>query len=216
MDSPTFPDLIQDTSQIIIHLLDGPTIYRLSFVSKEWHKYCSFYTNTQSTVEIMFKTKNILGIMQNAERLSTQSIYMNLACRTGDLEVINLVFNLLSRHIPIIDIANNGLCGACEIGHLKTAKLMIAKGANNFASAYDHALISNDRDTISFIESKLPPIYQLSGTCNSSRVGGIFRLIVNDGKQDHMIMATHLLNRRILGIWGQQIIGINLIKNQFS
>ena len=30
--------------------------------------------------------------------------------------------------------------------------------------------------------------------------GGIFTLITNDGKQDRMLMATHLLNRRLRDI----------------
>lgn len=124
---PIIPNLIQDMTPVIYQYIDGPSKYRLSMTSHEWHMFCINNVVPITSYESMANATNQLDILRIIMYYNwdmTKLFYH--ICRVGNMEIINIALKKGNQ------AWNSGLKGACVGGHIELAKFMIAKGANKF------------------------------------------------------------------------------------
>lgn len=168
---PILYGLVRDVSLVIYGWMDGPSRWRMSMVSNEWHDYCNEIITGRdvwrSKIELYndVKSLNILQILKDVELLDKEwskvlsgrsnvdyydyrNNLMRLSCEQGNVELINI---LIRKGYCNWDL---GLDGACYGGHMAVVQMLIKLGARRLNNGLQMACINGKIDIVQLLLDK--------------------------------------------------------------
>ena len=204
---PIILNLVQDLTRIIYQYMTGPSKYRMSMVSHDWHIFCTsaiIPIKDNHDAEIAINQLDIIRIIRPYKHAFKYE-YMRNATRLGNVELINILIKKGNKEW------NSGLYGACEGGHVSIVKNMMSRGAHNYDNGLYAACINHH---LEIAQLMLSYMNHFTSEINTSLFyacvngsGDMIQLLINNGasnwdygmqgacKGGHMLLVQNMIAR---------------------